>query len=127
MWKLQSTQKNSVCHVVMLFTSPNDDRTNPSSHTTYANLQSSEKDERLKRLHDEIKKAKLYINRLKKKISAATAQNGVELDVDISNDLEAIMAANTQQIYSVYPEGSFLRLFWDQQQTALSLKHSRSM
>ena len=35
----------------------NDDRTNSSSHTTYANLQSSERDEHLKRLHDENKKA----------------------------------------------------------------------
>jgi len=102
----------------------NDDRTNP---ITYANLQPSEKDERLRRMHDENKREKLYINRLKKKISAATAQHGVELDVGMSNDLEGIMAANTQQVYSAYPEGSFQKLFWDQQQTALSLKDSRSM
>ena len=105
----------------------NDDRTNPSSHTTFANLQPAEKDERLKRLRDENKKAKLYINRLKKKIDAATAKDGVELDIEMSNDLEAIMTTKMQQIHSAYPEGSFLRLFWDQQQTALSLKDSRSM
>jgi len=76
----------------------NDDTTNPSSHKTYANLQSSEKDECLKRLHDENKKAKLYINRLKK-ISVATAQNGVELDVDMSDNLEAIMATQIWQLF----------------------------
>ena len=104
-----------------------DDGTNPSSHTTYANLCPSEKDERLRRLHSENRKAKLCITRLKKKISVDTAQNGVELDVETSNDLKTMMAENTQQVYSAYPEGSFQRLFWDQQQTALSLKDSRSM
>jgi len=89
-------------------------------------MKSFEKDECLRRLHAENKKSKLYINRLKKKISAATAQNGIELDVGMSCDLEAIMAANTQQMYSTYPEGSFQRLSWDQQQTALSLSNSRS-
>ena len=104
-----------------------DDGTNPSSHTTYANLHSDEKDERLRRLLQETKKAKLCIARFKKRISDATARDGVELDGELSNDLKAIMAANTQQVHSTYPEGSFQRLFWDQQQTALSLKDSRSM
>ena len=88
-----------------------DDGTNPSSHTTYANLHSAEKDERLRRLHQETKKVKLCIARLKKRISAATVRDGVELDDELSNELKSIMAAKTQQVYSTYPEGSFQRLF----------------
>jgi len=36
-----------------------DQKTHPSSHTTYANLSTSEKSERLRNLHLENKKAKL--------------------------------------------------------------------
>ena len=75
----------------------------------------------------ETKKAKLCIAQLKKRISAATVRDGAELDDELSNELKSIMAAKTQQVYSTYPEGSFQRLFWDQQQTALSFKDSRSM
>jgi len=80
------------------------DGTNPSSHTTYANLHSEEKDERLRRLHQENKKTKLYITRLKK-ISDFTIQEGVQLDDELSNDLKSIMVAKTQEVHSTYPEG----------------------
>jgi len=38
-----------------------DQKTHTSSHTTYANLSSSEKDERLRNIHQENKKANLRI------------------------------------------------------------------
>jgi len=104
-----------------------DQKTHPSSHTTYANLSTSEKDERLRNLHQENKKAKLCVRRLEQKISAAASQEGITLDDELHNDMKTMMDAATKQVYSLYPEGSFQRLFWDQQQTACSTKDSRSM
>ena len=104
-----------------------DQKTHPSSHTTYGNLSASEKDERLRNLHQESKKAKLRVCRLQEKISTAATQDGVTLNVDLHDDMKAMMDATTKQIHSMYPEGSFQRLFWDQQQTACSIKDSRSM
>ena len=104
-----------------------DQKTHPSSHTTYANLSTSEKDERLRNVQQENKKANLCVARLKQKISDVTSQGGVVLDDEIHNDIKAMMDVTTNQVHSSYPEGSFQRIFWDQQQTACSLKNSRSM
>ena len=104
-----------------------DQKTHPSSHTTYANLSSSEKDERLRNIHQENKKANLRISRLKQKISDVTSQDGVLLDDEMHKDMKAMMNASTNQVHSMYPEGSFQQVFWDQQQTACSLQDSRSM
>ena len=57
-----------------------DDKTNPSSHTTYCNLTDAEKDERLRRLQQERKANQIKINRLKQQISKVTDEQGMELD-----------------------------------------------
>ena len=46
-----------------------DQRTHPSSHTTYACLHTPEKDEHLSQLYQEGKVAKLHITRLEKKLT----------------------------------------------------------
>jgi len=84
-----------------------DQKTHPSSHTTYANLSTFEKSKRLRNLHQENKKAKLYVTRLKQKISAAASQDGVMLDDELHNEMKIMMDATTKQVYSLYPEGSF--------------------
>ena len=104
-----------------------DQKTHASSHTTYANLSASEKDERMRNIHQESKKSSLRVSRLKQKISDVASQGGVVLDNEIHNDMKAVMDATTNQVHSLYPEGSFQRIFWDQQQMACSLKDSRSM
>ena len=51
-----------------------DQKTHPSSHTTYANLTTSEKDERLRNVQQENKKANLRVSQLKQKISDVASQ-----------------------------------------------------
>ena len=104
-----------------------DEQTHPSSHTTYANLHTPEKDERLSRLHEENRKAKVQIKRLIQKIESATIQDGVCLNDELHNDFKLIASMNTKDIHSTYPEDSFERLFWDQQVKASSYKNSKSM
>ena len=104
-----------------------DQKTHASSHTTYANLSASEKDERMRNIHQESKKSSLRVSQLKQKISDVASQGGVVLDNEIHNDIKAMMDATTNQVHSSYPEGSVQQIFWDHQQMACSLKDSRSM
>ena len=74
------------------------DRSHPSSHTTYANLHTPEKNERLNRLHKENKKAKLYIMRLKQRISEAVTEGGITLDKELHIDMKALVDTSTKQV-----------------------------
>ena len=103
------------------------DRTNPSSHTTYACLHTPEKDERLRRLQQDKKRVKLQIDRLKQKIEDASHQDGMIIDDELHEDLKSAVMESTEQVHKTCPEDSFKRLFWDQQQKASSLKNSKSM
>ena len=104
-----------------------DDGSNPSSHTTYRNLHTPEKDARLSHLHQENRKAKLRIRRLEQKISLAANEDGVKLDDELHSDIMNLAASSTKQVHSSYSEDSFLRLFWDQQQKASLLSKASSM
>ena len=104
-----------------------DDCSHPSSHTTYFNLHTPEKNERLRRLHQDNKKAKFCIMRLKRKISEAACEGGITLDEELHNDMKALVDSNTKQVHSLHPEGTFECIFWDQQKKASSLKNAKSM
>ena len=43
---------------------------------------------------------------------------GTEVDVDLHNDLSALVQEHTPSVMSEYPADSFGRLFWEQQQKA---------
>ena len=111
--KLESSTSSS-CH----------SRSDPSSHTGYAYLRTPEKDERLRRLHQDKRKLNLRITCLEKKLSLATAQNGVNLTEDLHDDFKEIASDN---ISKCHPEDSLARLFWDQHVKASQFKKSTSM
>ena len=75
------------------------DKTNPSSHTTYACLNSHEKDERLHRLQQEKKIAKLHVDRLKQKIAAALDSDG-EIVGELHEDLKCMA------MHGIYKRGT---------------------
>ena len=104
-----------------------DQQTHPSSHTTYACLHTPEKDERLSRLYQEGKVAKLYITRLEKKLTNLVEEDGIRLDDELDRDMKTIIDETTKQINSNYPPNSFEQLFWQQQQKAISMKDTRAM
>lgn len=47
--------------------------------------------------------------------------NGITVDTDLHQDLLTIMEEHTPAIHQEFPEGSFKRLFWDQQREALKV------
>ena len=103
------------------------DHTHPSSHTTYAVLHTPEKNERLRRLHSEARKAKHQVKRLQHKLADSLRDNATEVDEVLDRDLREIISDNDANIKAMYPEGSFRRLFWEQQLKATMLHNTRSM
>ena len=104
-----------------------DERTDPSSHTNYGYLTSAEKNERMSRLHQENRKLNAKVTQLQEKLSAITERDGITLSDELHNDMKKMASACTKQVYSSYPEGSFQRLFWDQQVKASEYSNPKSM
>jgi hypothetical protein len=103
------------------------DRTHPSSHATYANLDTPEKHKCLQRVHLEMKKSKLKLYQLTKRIEDLTKINAAKVDDDLDKDLREMVGDSKNYVVSNYAEGTFQRIFFELQEKATSLRDSRSM
>ena len=103
------------------------DRTAPDSHVNYRYLTTQEKHDRLQRLHQLQRSTKLQVERLKRKLTQTIEENSVVLDDSTHRDLQEIKIENTPRVAGSFPENSFERLFWEQQQKALEVNDARSM
>lgn len=92
------------------------DKSNPSSHTSFITLYTPEKIKRLHQLQQNRKRVKLYIDRLKQKISSVADRDGVLVNEEMYEDLKTMASEYTKQVKESTQEDSFKRLFWDQQQ-----------
>lgn len=99
-----------------------DDWTHPSSHTTYSSLSTPEKDERLRQIHHENIRLKSQIAKLREKINFAINENSVSNDSECDEDMRDMVANCREEVKRTYPEGSFQKLFWDEQEKAMSFK-----
>ena len=63
-------------------------------------------------------------DRLREKIVQSTEECGVQLDDDMYKDMEQMINSLTPEISRVHPEGSFQRIFWNQQKSALQCSNS---
>ena len=99
----------------------------PSSHVNVRYIPSPEKLKRMERLHRSVRDSQQQVARNKATLSAMAETRGTVLDHDLHVDLCATVNQNTPGILRSYPDGSFRRLFWEQQQKACSLKDRRSM
>jgi len=102
--------------------SSKDDHSHPSSHTPYAALSTPEKDECLHRLHLETKKAKLRLDRLQEKLEIASTKSHVAVDEALDSDIRSMAHEGRDAVMEAYPNDSFQRIFWEQQERTASLK-----
>ena len=100
---------------------------NPHSHTNYRYLSDSEKNSRMKQLHQNNRKAHRRIARLEEKLRERIELEGEQVDELTSTDLKQIMEENDRGIEAQYPKDSFMYLFWKQQREALAKKDLRGM
>ena len=105
----------------------NSTRLQPISHTTYISLTSEEKNERLRRLHQVARQAQQQVKRLKKKLANTIDTQGVEMDDATHFDLCDIVTQESETVLRAFSEGSFARIFWEQQLDAVSCRDKRGM
>lgn len=65
------------------------------------------------------------IKRLQEKVGKLTQKHGEMIDTDLHEELLSIMKERTHEVQNVYPEGSFGRLFWEEQLHATKAKDPR--
>ena len=103
------------------------DQTAPDSHVNYRHLSTPEKVHRLQRMHSELRCNVWKNKRLRAKLERVVEEEGVSTDTETHEDICAIMNSNESRIVNSYPEDSFERLFWQQQQVAARVKNPSSM
>lgn len=77
---------------------------------------------RLHSLQHQNRISKLRIQRLKNKLAAIIADHSVSTDAETSDDLQVIMREEEETALQGCTEGSFKRIFWEQQKEASSKK-----
>ena len=105
----------------------NYDPSNPSSHVNYRYMNTPQRNERMKRLHDVVRSKTRSLQALRKGISRVLQNNSMTIDSDMHDDLLAIMRSHSATVYERFGEESFQALFWRQQLQASALKNIRSM
>ena len=101
----------------------NRDPSNPSSHVNYRYLNTPERNDRMRRLHNELRAKTKSLQAMRQKANRMIQSSGVNLDADLHHDLVELMKSQSSQLGS----DSFVSLFWRQQTLASSLRNSRSM
>ena len=90
-------------------------------------MRTPEKNKRLRNLHSKVRVSDQSIRRVKMKLEELIEKRGIEVDDDLHQDLTATISENSEVVESQNPHGSFLRIFWNQQQKASKYKNAKSM
>ena len=90
-------------------------------------LNTPQKQEKLKNLQSRAMTAEKELKQLKEKIASSADRIGTSVDSYLHADLKQIITENQQSIHDQFPEGSFRRLFWDQQAKVASVADARQM
>ena len=101
----------------------NSDPCKADSHVNYRYLNTQQKDERLRRLHTELKSSQNIVKKLEKKIKSMMDSESITLDESTSADMQELMKGHSFSD----KDNSFKALFWKEQMKAISMKNPKSM
>lgn len=96
-----------------------------NSHTNYRFLSSEQKDERLRKLHTELRNKVRQLNNLKEHIKRMFESECIESNY--SDDFCQLMKTYSPAVEKAYKKDSFQFLFWKQQFNALKTANPRSL
>ena len=91
------------------------DISSSSSHTNNRYLNTPEKCVKISKLKQRVKIAESEVVRLKEKVLNMLEKSGEEIDEGLHGDLSSIVQEKSEDIHTFFPEGTFRRVFWDQQ------------
>ena len=100
------------------------------SCSTFANeryLNTPQKKKKMEGLKKRARIAEQTVLTLQEKIRRLTENSGEMLDENLHSDMIAIMKENSEKVKSAYPEGSFARLFWEEQMKAACLNNTKQV
>ena len=103
------------------------DSTAASSHTSYSHLTPSEKDKRMRNLHQNLRLAKQQVSRMEVKVKKMLDDKAVSLQHSDAADITRIIADVSPVVKEKFPEDSPQRVFWEEQVKYNSLKDKRQM
>ena len=98
-----------------------------SSHINYRFLSTAQKDERLKKLHSELRSKTRRLQLLQKAIAQTYECDTISLDEDLSDDLSVLMKQYASKVNETHHKDTFQHLFWKQQLDAIMKKDRRSI
>ena len=102
--------------------------TNSQKYVNNKFLSTSQKQTKIQNLKCRVYAAERKVQKLCERIDQITILNGVEIsDPGFKDDLVTIMGSSDSEVKCAFPEGSFRRLFWEQQLKASSVTDSRQM
>ena len=81
----------------------------------------------MEKLKKRVRIAEKQVQKLTAKIQELTTKQGKCLDSDLHNDLLGIMNESSENVRKAYPDGSFARLFWEEQLNAASVSDSKQV
>lgn len=102
----------------------------PAISAKYTNnryLNTPQKKKKMKELQVRAYTAEKEVKNLKERIEQCAEQKGVQIQPSLNEDFLAIMTEKNSEVEKCFPEGSFRRLFWDQQFQAAKTKDARQM
>ena len=82
---------------------------------------------KMSKLKDRVRVAEKQVQNLRAKIKELTQEQGDDVDANLNANLLGIMNESCENIKRAYPEGSFARLFWEDQLKAASVKDARQI
>ena len=92
------------------------------SHVNERYMNTPKKKAKLDKMKKCVHEAESEVRKLQQKIEQLTREQGESIDSDLHGDLLGIMKDKTKDINQAYPEGSFARLFWEEQLRAATAK-----
>ena len=98
-----------------------------SSHANVQYMNTPEKKQKIAKLKKQAKSAEVDLQKLKVKLKELTQNQGEIIDGAFHDDLFGIMQENNEEVKKKYLEGSFQRLFWEEQINAARVKNSRQI
>ena len=99
----------------------------PCKYTNNRYLTTPQRQKKMKTLQYRAYSAEREVVRLKERINRSTDSKGIVVDDSLNDDLSKIMEESNSSINEHFPEGSFRRLFWEQQLQAARARNMKQM
>ena len=121
-----SKYRSNLRAIYTRWSSDHDHQTDTSNHTNNRFLNSPQKKEKLKMLKKRAGDAELKVKLLQKKITEMTSTEG-ESRHQLAWRHPVHLTEKNEDVMKTFPQGSFRRLFWEEQLKAASQKDPRQM